>query len=69
MNTPTGPEATSYAGAAIAVGSAMTLTEWGIVVGIVTALLTLAFNIWWGYRKDRRETLESAARIKALQSE
>lgn len=45
----------SYAGAAVSVASGLTLTEWGIVVGIVTALLTFAANLFYQYRKDRRE--------------
>lgn len=45
----------SYAGGAAAVVSALTLTEIGIIVGIVTALLTFAMNIWYQTRKDRRE--------------
>jgi Tfp pilus assembly protein FimT len=45
----------SYAGAGVSVASGLTLTEWGIVVGIVTALLTFAANLFYQYRKDRRE--------------
>ncbi|RRV29659.1 hypothetical protein EGJ23_01605 [Pseudomonas sp. o96-267] len=45
----------SYAGAAASVASGLTLTEWGIVVGIVTALLTFGANLFYQYRKDRRE--------------
>ncbi len=35
--------------------SGLTLTEWGIVVGIITALLTFAANIIYQHRRDRRE--------------
>ncbi|MDH0704333.1 phage holin family protein [Pseudomonas toyotomiensis] len=45
----------SYAGAGVSVVSGLTLTEWGIVVGIVTALLTFAANIVYTHRKDRRD--------------
>ena len=45
----------SYAGAFLSVFSGLTLTEWGIVVGIFTALLTFAANLLYQYRKDRRE--------------
>ncbi|HHG4356347.1 TPA: HP1 family phage holin [Pseudomonas aeruginosa] len=47
--------ATSYAGAAAAAVSALTLTDIGIIVGIVTALLTFAANMIYLHRKDRRE--------------
>ena len=45
----------SYAGAGVSVVSGLTLTEWGIVVGIITALLTFAANIIYQHRRDRRE--------------
>lgn len=45
----------SYAGAGVSVVSGLTLTEWGIVVGIVTALLTFVANIIYQHRRDRRE--------------
>lgn len=47
--------ATSYAGAAAAAVSALTLTDIGIIVGIVTALLTFVANMIYQRRKDRRE--------------
>ena len=45
----------SYFGGGISIFSAMTLTDWGIATGIITALATFAFNVWWGLRRDRRE--------------
>lgn len=45
----------SYVGAAASVGAGLTLTEWGIIVGIGTALLTFVANIIWQVRKDRRD--------------
>lgn len=45
----------SYLGAAISVLSGLTLTEWGIVVGILTALLTFGANLAYQMRKDQRE--------------
>lgn len=47
--------AVSYGGAGVSVVSGLTLTEWGIIVGIVTALLTFAANMVYQYRKDKRE--------------
>lgn len=46
---------TSYAGAGVSVMFGLTLTEWGVIVGIVTALLTFVANIVWRLRNDRRE--------------
>lgn len=59
-------EVTSYAGAGVSVGSALTLTEIGVIVGIVTALLTFGLNVVYTYRKDKREKAESAARLAQL---
>lgn len=47
--------AASYSGGAVSIFSAMTLTDWGIVTGIITALATFGLNVWWGYRRDKRE--------------
>lgn len=52
---PKGPAAASYAGAVVSVVSSLTLTEIGIIIGIVTALLTFAFNVIYGWRRERRE--------------
>jgi FtsZ-interacting cell division protein ZipA len=53
--------AVSYSGAAVSVISGLTLTEWGIVIGILTALITLVANQVWLIRKDRRETAAQKA--------
>lgn len=45
----------SYAGAGASVVSSLTLTDWGIIVGIVTALVTLAANLFYQRQKNRRE--------------
>lgn len=47
--------AASYSGGVVSIFSAMTLTDWGIVTGIVTAIATFTLNVWWGMRRDRRE--------------
>lgn len=47
--------ATSYGGGAISVLSALTLTHWGILVGMATALATFLLNVHFQRRKDRRE--------------
>ena len=55
MSKLTTPELTSYAGAVGSVAAAMTLTQWGVIAGIVTALLTCAFNFAYLRRRDMRE--------------
>lgn len=45
----------SYAGAGASVIAGFTLTEWGIIVGIVTAVATLGANLIYQHRKDLRE--------------
>lgn len=56
----------SYFGSAISVLSALTLTEWGIIVGIFTALCTFLFNLIYQSRKDARERREHEARMRLL---
>jgi protein-S-isoprenylcysteine O-methyltransferase Ste14 len=55
MSKITAPEITSYAGGVASIGASLTLTEVGVIVGIVTALLTFAINAVFMYRRDRRE--------------
>lgn len=69
MSRHSGPEVASYAGGAVSIGSALTLTDIGIIVGIGTALLTLVLNMVYMYRKDKREKMESEARLKLLQDD
>lgn len=49
------PSIVSYIGAGFSVGSGLTLTEWGVVVGILTALLTFIANMIYQARRERRE--------------
>lgn len=51
----TPPEMGSYAGGAVAIGTSLTLTQVGILVGIVTALLTFCLNAWYTAKKNARE--------------
>jgi cbb3-type cytochrome oxidase subunit 3 len=69
MARHSGTEVTSYAGGIVSIGSALTLTEVGIIVGIATALLTFALNAFYMFRKDCREKAESEARLKLLQDD
>lgn len=58
----------SYAGSAISVAAGLSLTEWGIVVGIGTALLTFIASQIWQIRKDRREQRIYDAEIADLRA-
>ncbi|GAA0809643.1 hypothetical protein GCM10009078_51970 [Cupriavidus gilardii] len=66
MRLPTPIEATGYAGSIVSIGASLTLTDIGIIVGIVTALLTFGYNAWYIRRKDQREAEEHAARMRTL---
>jgi uncharacterized membrane protein YagU involved in acid resistance len=55
MTQVSAPEAGSYAGAVVAIVASLTLTQWGIIAGIVTALVTCGANVVYMARKDRRE--------------
>jgi len=45
----------SYVGAVLSIIGGMTLTDWGIVVGIITALLTFGANMYYQRQKNARE--------------
>lgn len=57
MTQVSAPEAGSYAGAVVAIISSLTLTQWGIFVGIFTALATFFLNWFYMRRRDAREEL------------
>lgn len=68
MSRHASPEIVSYAGASVSIASSLTLTEWGVIIGIATALLTFALNAVYMYRKDRREESETRAKLKQLEA-
>lgn len=47
----------AYATSGATVVAGLTVTEWGVVVGAIGTLITVAFNIWFNmkYRRGRRE--------------
>lgn len=63
MSKISAPEVSSYAGGVASVAASLTLTEVGVIIGIVTALLTFSVNAVYMYRKDRREQRESDAAL------
>lgn len=56
----------SYAGGAVSIFSALTWTDIGVIVGILTALATFGFNFWFRLRQDRREEREHNLRVGGL---
>ena len=52
---------TSYLGALVSVIAGLTLTEWGIIVGIITAILTFGLNAWYKHKENQRQ--EEAHRL------
>jgi uncharacterized membrane protein (DUF485 family) len=63
MKTMTNLEVTSYAGGFLSFGAGLTLENWGVIVGIATALLTFLLNVWYTREKNLREQRESDARL------
>lgn len=67
-------EVSSYAGSVVAVLSSLTLTDIGIIIGIVTALATFWLNtiytrrkVEYMRRKEEWEAQEHAARMRLLE--
>lgn len=60
-------QAVSYAGATTSVVAGLTLTEWGIIVGIVTAILTFVANLIYQRRKDKRDHALYEAQMRKMQ--
>ncbi|CAG9177894.1 phage holin family protein [Cupriavidus pampae] len=67
MRQVTPAEGASYAGSGISIASSLTLTDIGIIIGIVTALLTFGLNAYFLRRKDQREAEEHRARMHVLE--
>lgn len=66
MDQVSAPEAGSYAGAVVAIVASLTLTQWGIIVGIITALATFFLNAIYMRRRDQREERETAAKLARM---
>ncbi|HEM7889412.1 MULTISPECIES: HP1 family phage holin [Burkholderia] len=60
-------EVASYVGSVTAVASSLTLTDIGVIVGILTAFATFGLNFFFMWRKDRREQRESEMRIMEME--
>ena len=51
----------TYSGATAAVTSGLTLSEWGVIIGICVGVLGLLFGQYWAWRKESRERARDAA--------
>lgn len=56
----------SYLGSAVAIFSGLTLTEWGIIFGIITAAVTCVANLIYQSRKNHREEVLHALEVKRI---
>jgi len=56
-------EVTSIAGAITSIGASLTLERVGVIVGILTALVTCAANVIYRARRDRREERALAVQL------
>ncbi|MEX3924419.1 holin [Paraburkholderia sp. BR10936] len=61
-------EATAYAGSAASLGSSLTLTNVGICVGIATAILTFAANVYFMRQRRAEEREEHLARMAEIEA-
>lgn len=68
MNQVNAHEAGSYGGAVVAIVASLTLPQWGIIVGIVTASATFCLNAFYMRRRDQREERETAATLAKLEA-
>ncbi|MFM0010950.1 holin [Paraburkholderia sediminicola] len=63
------PEAAaSYTASVASVAAGLTLQDWGVLVGIFTALATSATHIYFASRRDKMDEELAKARIAEIQS-
>jgi membrane protein implicated in regulation of membrane protease activity len=55
----------NYVRALAAIAASLTLTQWSVVAGIVTALISCVANVFFMARKDRREERALRAQLEA----
>ena len=66
MNKPSVPEVAAYLAGMASIGASLTLTDVGALVGIAIAVLGFLANMFFTYRRDRREQRESDARVARM---
>ncbi len=57
-------KAAAYGGATGAFVSGLTVSEWGVIGGLLIGVLGWACSQYWSWRKDRREAREMEARMQ-----
>ncbi len=53
-----------YGGAAGSVASGLSLSDIGVIIGVIIGVAGLLLGQYWAWRKDRREQRESEARMR-----
>ena len=56
-------KAAAYGGALTAFASGMTVSEFGVIVGVLVGVLGLIFGQYWAWRRDKREAREMEVRM------
>lgn len=56
----------TYVGSGMTVIAGLTLTEWGVVVGILTAIVGLGFQWYFRSRRNKREEEAHRANMRRL---
>ena len=54
----------AYSAAGTTILSGLTLSEWGVIVGIVCWILSTIANQYWAWRKSKREELKDKQLMK-----
>lgn len=54
----------AYSSAGTTILSGLTLSEWGVIVGIVCWILSTLANQYWAWRKSKREELKDKQLMK-----
>lgn len=54
----------AYSSAGTTILSGLTLSEWGVIVGIVCWVLSTLANQYWAWRKSKREELKDKQLMK-----
>ena len=56
----------SYGGGIVSIMAALTLTDWGIVLGMITAVATFCVNWYYKHRDDARAREAHEAHLASL---
>jgi len=59
----------TYAGAGTTLIGWLQSSEAGVLIGIALAFLGFIVNLYFKYREDKRQTIESEARLRAIRGD